>query len=774
MFCQIGEDDDEENDEGDSNAKNQNQGNHHSRGSGGGNHGSASPGVSCPAPTTSSSSASSVQQPPASGAPFSGYTASENATPGGVPGNTATAGKIDNEKPVVSSAPAANNPSEVPITVCNRPTPVSTTIDRSPVETGSPIAGSGPANKTGTTGKRPTADPGNVAVVSTGKPTIVCKKENVNAVVSQSQSQQTSNSSESSSGVNSTTVNSQGNSDLKASSASHPCSVPTAQPSHTNPPSLTSKLVHVNSDTKNSNAVHTPTPSTTATSALPTLPPISTSTRLNERVESAGSDVKVSSAMVSSDSQGHVSNSLSKPTEKNHSDLGSEKNKPQVPTVSTPAKESSVSNDAGLKEQKSALREEEDSNHSTDSESAVPAQLGSHAMNMIMSEYDPLKGKPVAASAAMNMIKDQYHTKLTSSSALPASTNSGRSVEPGSKSHLMKGTSPVTHSAFNKAQAFLLSSSSKGLYANLDPPVKGEPLSGNVKLEGRDVNPFTVNAQGGEDKAAQQGNPLLVSTKKEEAAEMKTEMTSSDPNGTHHSPLINHKPESGTESPRPRSPATSLTNERPSSQTGSPSTRLTPASAHSPSSVKSPVMPAAHMAGAPFGLLGAYRPVVAAGMPGMALGRMPMVSQGFAQPVLAGPTAVFTHPGLVAGHTALPLTAAASGLSTGLGAMYQPLAMPGAVRYASPHAAYIPAPMIHTVPAATGPYSHLGVPGPDPYLAALASRGVHPQAAAPLAAPAAAMYPSLQVAQAQAMPQFAMYPQARVPFQGMHLPRPPT
>ncbi len=423
------------------------------------------------------------------------------------------------------------------------------------------------------------------------------------------------------------------------------------------------------------------------------------------------------------------------------------------------AKGKSVSGEDGSG---SALRDEDDSNHSTDSEST--AVVGSHAMNMIMSEYDPQMGKPIAASAAMNMIKDQYNNKLadvklvTSASALPG--NSVNSLE------------TRTSAAVVKNESLTLKPGHPLGFMHPKTDTLGNSELGSVKKEEASHESRTLE---GQEWHATSGMGL---TKKEEGPEAKPEMNStadSERNEATQSPFavattssggaINHTPSPGGESPANEMLA--------AEQTGSPGNMMF--SAPSPSAVKSPVVTAAQLAAAaaaPYGLLGAYhRPMV--GVPGM-LGRIPMVGQAYPQPMLAAHSGMLAAPQFAAGG--IPLSAASAlPAAQGLPGMPMHLAAPGGVRYAAaPHYLQAAHTMLHTVPAATGPYSHLGVPGPDPYLAALAPMGVHTAQAAMQAAPMAAaqLYPQLQMAQAPAMPQFAVYP--RVPYQGLNLPRPPT
>ena len=427
----------------------------------------------------------------------------------------------------------------------------------------------------------------------------------------------------------------------------------------------------------------------------------------------------------------------------------------------------------------SALKEDEDSNHSSDSEGRVAAQVGSHAMNMIMSGYDPQKGQSVTASAAMNMIKDQYNNKLVdlklSSSSLLTSTVGVTKSEIKSENNPInfnKMESTVNHSTVSMMKND--SQSTKGLLSSPAGPMS-ESVPSFLKKDELDLKHVNM-LEGGVQPT--HGPPPLIPSKTEEAQveqsvrqEEPMEMNATDEKSSEN-PVQNHVLRSPQTSPKPGTPSTSVANERPSSSSqpseNASTQNLLPVS--SPTADKSI---ASHMVGAPFGLLGAYRPYIP-GVPGMQLARIPSTYMN--QPVLATPAGLVAHPGLLAaGHAGLP----SSAIQAAAVPQYaSPFAMAGGVRYAAAHpaTAYMSAAMMPTVPAATGPYSHLGVPGPDPYLAALGMGvGVPAAATAQYANPAAAaaVYPQLQMAQAHAAPQFAMISQPRIPYQGF-LPRPPT
>ena len=441
--------------------------------------------------------------------------------------------------------------------------------------------------------------------------------------------------------------------------------------------------------------------------------------------------------------------------------------------------------DISQQDKNSALKEEEDSNHSSDSDGPATT-IGSHAMNMIMSEYDPQKGQPITASAAMNMIKDQYNNKLVdlklSSSPLPSTTSIKAESKPeGKVKNLARNESTLNHSAVNMVK--FESQSSKGLLSNPTGPHASESsVPSFVKKEEKNFK--HVNTLEGDIKPMAPGPPQpLIPMTKEEPKEVET-ARHEEPMDTNDRkypiasrvPVQNHDTSSQQPSPKPETPDSSETNDQTASENpeGEILLHSSLVSRPSPTAVKSP---AAQMAGAgtPFGLLGAYRPYVA-GVPGMQLARMPVLGS---QAMLASPAGMLAHPGLMAG---MPFTAASAipaAAHAGIPHMASPFAMAGGVRYAAPPAAYMSAtPMMHAVPtAATGPYSHLGVPGHDPYLQ-LATMGmaVPGAAAAPIAATpsaATAIYPQLQVAQAPAAPQFAMISAPRIPYQGF-LPRPPT
>ena len=441
--------------------------------------------------------------------------------------------------------------------------------------------------------------------------------------------------------------------------------------------------------------------------------------------------------------------------------------------------------DKSQQDKNSALKEEEDSNHSSDSDGPVTT-IGSHAMNMIMSEYDPQKGQPITASAAMNMIKDQYNNKLVdlklTSSPLPSTTSIKAEINPeGKVINLARNESTLNHSTVNAVK--FESQSSKGLLSTPTGPHTSEStVPSFVKKEEKNFK--HVNTLEGDIKPMAPGPPPpLIPMKKEEPKEVETArheepMDMNDRKSPIPSeiPIQNHDTSLQQSSPKPDTPDASETNDQHASENpeGEILLHSNLVSRPSPTTVKSPAAQMAS-AGAPFGLLGAYRPYVA-GVPGMQLARMPVLGS---QAMLASPAGMLAHPGLMAG---MPFTAASAipaAAHAGIPHMASPFAMAGGVRYAAPPAAFMSAaPMMHAVPtAATGPYSHLGVPGHDPYLQ-LASMGMAVPGAAtgPIAATptaATALYPQLQVAQAPAAPQFAMISAPRMPYQGF-LPRPPT
>ena len=495
------------------------------------------------------------------------------------------------------------------------------------------------------------------------------------------------------------------------------------------------------------------------------------------------SPVTVPNSHVSPNSVSNASASVSDSVVSKTPATGASTEEATSTTTALPSATTIATTDKSQQDKTSALKEDEDSNHSSDSEGRVAAQVGSHAMNMIMSGYDPQKGQSVTASAAMNMIKDQYNNKLVdlklaSSSLIPAASVIKSEIKPeNSPVNFTKMESTVNHAAVNMIKHEL--QSTKGLLSSPAGPLTSESVPSFVKKDELDLKHVNM-LEGGVPKPAH-GPPPLIPTKKEEPQKEKESARREEPMDMNTTdtkspeiPVQNHASPSPQPSPKPGSPSALVANERPSSSSQ-------PVSTPNSLAVGSPVVeksPLTQMAGAPFGLLGAYRPFMP-GVQGVQLARMPVMSQ---PSMYAAPAGVLAHPSLgslgAAGYGGIPFTGASALQAAAMPHMASPLAMAGGVRYAAaPHAAaYMPAAMMPTVPAATGPYSHLGVPGPDPYLAALGmGMGVPTAATAQYANPAAAtaMYPQFQMAQAQAAPQFAMISPPRVPFQGF-LPRPPT
>ncbi len=364
---------------------------------------------------------------------------------------------------------------------------------------------------------------------------------------------------------------------------------------------------------------------------------------------------------------------------------------------------------------------------SEDDDSIQP--MGSHAMNMIMSEYDQGKKHVSAkASAAMNMIKDEYDPKkkdlkvsqVTDTNSIKSDikneTNKDMYKTPRIVNHtgvdLLKSDPTKTLAASHAA----LSSHHMSLFASRLRP----ELSQKTKVEGHDIENILERANATliprQVLSTKTELPSTLQGRKDEPMDISKppENTSMDQSAS-KSPVAAHTSEA-TEGPGEAQSEEKTTEnyaERPSSNT-SHSSIPTAASPHS--MIKSPY---AHLANGPHGLLGAYRPII----PGMALPGMALPGMALAGrpgiPMMAAHAAVPT----AAGYVGMP------GIPAGMAAMQHPALAAQGLRVAQP-AAFMPspmaaAPMMAAVPtAATGPYSHLGMPGSDPHLAAMAAAGM--------------------------------------------------
>ena len=265
-------------------------------------------------------------------------------------------------------------------------------------------------------------------------------------------------------------------------------------------------------------------------------------------------------------------------------------------TTTTP--QNNPTTDKSQQDKNSALKEEEDSNHSSDSDGPVTT-IGSHAMNMIMSEYDPQKGQPITASAAMNMIKDQYNNKLVdlklSSSPLPSTTSIKAESNPeGKVKNIARNESTLNHSAVNMVK--FDSQSSKGLLSNPTGPHTSESSVPSFVKE--DKNFKHVNTLEGDIKPMAPGPPPpLIPMKKEGPKEVETArheepMDMNDRKSPIASivPVQNHDTSSQQPSPKPETPDSSETNGQPASENpeGEILLHSSLVSRPSPTAVKSP------------------------------------------------------------------------------------------------------------------------------------------------------------------------------------------
>lgn len=445
----------------------------------------------------------------------------------------------------------------------------------------------------------------------------------------------------------------------------------------------------------------------------------------------------------------------------------------------------------------SALNKEDSlSTHSSDNEdSEVPTSVGSHAMSMIMSEYNPnSKGPvPVKPTAAMNMIKAEYDGKLAEANKLTSNMKSEvRRAEnklDGSNSLLLDIKKDESHILNIKKDPVALVASQKvitnhnitsPLVKTVENDIKKEPktesdVSAAMSIPKKEDMPLDFNKQERVDFLTRREREEMIQRKAmEEPMELDTKSDT----------------EKQCDSP-PVSTSSMRTSVPPANSTASPAISTPPHSTASPSMVKSPM--AALPAGIPSGLLGAYRPVIAAA--GIPMGRLPgaaMMPAHHPQGFIAAPTGYMHQAhGLPAAHVshliaaqqqqqqqlALHQQMAAAAQQQQLVAAQQQLAAAGGLRLAAAPAGYMPAASVgtHMIPgmpsyatAHTGPYSHLGMPSTDPHMAAMAMAGVaSPQLGT-------AVYPGLQMAgHQQQQQQLAMMQRAAAGYPAF-LPRPPT